>query len=126
MARRRGNQEGSVYRRKDGRWVGSVSIDGKRYERYGNTVWEALEGLEEVKQESRKSSVTSLGDWIEQWLDHMSSDLRPSTLNTYTSTLEVIKRELGDQQLDEVTPLLLTETFSKLKKQGKGARPMGG
>jgi hypothetical protein len=38
MAGRRGNREGSIYRRKDGRWVGAVTeAPGKRSVVYGAT-----------------------------------------------------------------------------------------
>ena len=37
VARRRGRGEGSIYRRKDGRWVGQYEIGGKRRYVYGKT-----------------------------------------------------------------------------------------
>ena len=35
--RRRGRGEGSIYRRKDGRWVGQYEVNGKRRYVYGRT-----------------------------------------------------------------------------------------
>jgi len=36
-ARRRGRGKGSIYRRKDGRWVGQYEVGGKRRYVYGKT-----------------------------------------------------------------------------------------
>jgi hypothetical protein len=36
-ARRRGRGEGSIYRSKDGRWVGQYEVGGKRRYVYGKT-----------------------------------------------------------------------------------------
>ncbi len=38
MARRRGNAEGTIYKRKDGRWEARISLDqGRRKAFYGRT-----------------------------------------------------------------------------------------
>ena len=37
MARKRGQNEGSIYQRKDGKWVGQVSLQGRRLYKYGKT-----------------------------------------------------------------------------------------
>jgi len=34
MAKKRGNNEGTVYKRKDGRWCAQVSLSGKRITKY--------------------------------------------------------------------------------------------
>ena len=43
--RRRGRGEGSIYRRKDGRWVGQYEVNGKRRYVYGRTRKEVAEKL---------------------------------------------------------------------------------
>jgi integrase len=46
MSKRRGHGEGSVYQRKDGRWVASMSLEGrKRKDFYGETKKEVLDQL---------------------------------------------------------------------------------
>ena len=37
MAKKRGQNMGSVYKRKDGRWVGQVTIEGKPHYKYFKT-----------------------------------------------------------------------------------------
>ncbi len=41
MAKRRGNHEGSILERKDGRWVGELTLNGKRLMKYTKTQKEA-------------------------------------------------------------------------------------
>ena len=43
--RRRGREEGSIYRRKDGRWVGQYEVNGKRRYGYGTTRKDVAEKL---------------------------------------------------------------------------------
>ena len=129
MSDQRGKHEGSVYQRNDGRWVGSVSIDGKRFYGYGKTVWEAIEKLEELKREhssaqSHDASSITLEEWVESWLQEIGPDLRPSTLNTYRHTLKPIVAQLAHISLRDVSPRLLSEAFAKLRQSGKGARQL--
>ncbi len=45
MAKRRGNQEGSIYKRKGGLWCVQVSLDNRRLTQYFKTRREAREWL---------------------------------------------------------------------------------
>jgi hypothetical protein len=48
MAKRRGTGEGSIFRRKDGRWVAVLYIDGDKVSRYARTQAKAIEKLHEL------------------------------------------------------------------------------
>jgi hypothetical protein len=37
MAKKRGNNEGTVYKRSDGRWCAQVSLSGRRITKYAKT-----------------------------------------------------------------------------------------
>jgi integrase len=129
MGDRRGKQEGSVYQRKDGRWVASICVDGQRYYRYGQSVWDALEQLEAIKKDAcptsdGPASRITLGEWIDRWLTEISPDIRPSTRNTYRYTLKPISEEIGNVHLNELSSLLLSETFTRIRERGKGARQL--
>jgi hypothetical protein len=52
MGKRR-NGAGSVYQRKDRKWIAAISIDGKRRVAYAATEWEALSKLRELRQVDR-------------------------------------------------------------------------
>lgn len=127
MGKRRKNHEGSVFQRSDGRWVATISCGGHRQYRYGDTVWEALEHLDDLKNEMQPnnqdpSSSITVRDWIARWLAEIAPDIRPSTRNAYEYTLRPISNEIGDVFLGDLTPLLLTETFTKIREPGRGAQ----
>jgi integrase len=48
VAKRRGNKEGTIYKRKDGRWYAQVSVNGQRLTKYGDTQGEVREWLKET------------------------------------------------------------------------------
>ena len=48
MVKKRGQNMGSVYKRKDGRWVGQATIEGKPHYKYFKTQREAREWLKEI------------------------------------------------------------------------------
>jgi len=45
---RRGNNEGCIYYRKDGRWCAQVSLDGRRVTKYGKTQKECRDWIGET------------------------------------------------------------------------------
>ena len=54
---KRANAEGSLYQRKDGRWVAAITGDnGKRVSRYGKTREEAHKKLL-IMQEEKKNGI---------------------------------------------------------------------
>jgi hypothetical protein len=71
---KRGNGEGSVYREAStGRWVGAISLNGKRHRVIGATRAEAAQRL--AKLQEKVSKGLSVGDgnltvaaWMEHWL----------------------------------------------------------
>ena len=81
--RRRGKGEGSIYRRKDGRWVGQYEVNGKRRYVYGRTRKEVAEKLNKALTERDAGLVfdaknLSVGDYLDRWLDTMHGTLAPN------------------------------------------------
>lgn len=61
MAKQRGHGEGSIYQRKDGRWVASITLEGrKRKAFYGKTRREVQEKLR-VAQNEQKQGILATG-----------------------------------------------------------------
>jgi integrase len=127
MPAKRVNGAGSVYQRKDGRWVAAVTLNGRRIERYESTRRAAEARLDDLRMDQRQGTLLptsdlTLSQWVEQWLDLNGSELRPSTLATYRQTLEMVGSEIGDTRLDRVTPLVITQAFQRLQRAGRGRR----
>jgi integrase len=89
MTKRRGNHEGSIYRRADGRWEASVSIgNGKRRRYYARTRQDAARKLHEaLKALSDGLPVTSerqtVEKFLESWLETVKTSVRLRTFLRY-------------------------------------------
>ncbi|NLO85355.1 MAG: tyrosine-type recombinase/integrase [Clostridiales bacterium] len=94
MAKKRGNNEGSVYQRKDGRWAGAYSIGGKQKYIYGKTQDETIKKLREKlasvdKGEFVEPSAMKVSQWLNTWLqEYAKPHLRASTFASHESTVQ--------------------------------------
>jgi len=82
--RKRGRGEGSIYRRKDGRWVGQYEVDGKRRYVYAKTRKEVAGKLRKAMAESDAGMIFDalslrVGDYLDRWLDSIRDTLRRRT-----------------------------------------------
>ncbi len=82
--KRRGRGEGSVYRRKDGRWVGQYEANGKRRYVYGDTRAEVSKKITAAMAERDKGLVfdagnLTLAEYLDLWLDSVRGTVREST-----------------------------------------------
>jgi integrase len=67
-------------------------------------------------------SKVTLREWFDQWFEGL--DVRPSTRRIYKNTTSAVLHEVGSVRLDKLTPLLLITTFTKLARDGMGARQL--
>lgn len=92
---RRGNGEGSVFQRKDGRWVGSASLgyaQGKRQRKhvFGKTRQEVASKLHKVLRGleqgiSPPPDNVTVGRFLTEWLEEsVCSSVRPRTYESYS------------------------------------------
>ncbi len=129
MVRKRSNGAGSVYQRKDGKWVASLARDGRRVVRYASTQRAAHQRLAEmlVELDGRESSSLSAPEvtlemWVQQWMRITAPRLRPSTVRSYEQVLDMVCDEIGHLPLVEVSPLNVTEALASLHEAGRGQR----
>ncbi len=96
MAKRRSNGEGSIRKRKDGRWEGRYTAGfdpttGKQVFKnvLGKTQNEVKEKLKKALEESQKLDYTRTGkytvsQWMEEWFENVCKiKVRPSSHQTY-------------------------------------------
>ncbi len=126
-ARRNANGEGTVYRRKDGRWEASAYILGpggtrRRVSVYAATRREALALLAEKTATSRKglptrTRIPTLADYLTWWLTEIQAPrVRPSTLELLRSTVNVhLIPGLGRIQLDKLAVADVRRFVTKLQ-----------
>ena len=116
MGSRRAAGEGSVHRRKQGGWQGSITVStagGKRQRKtvYGLTQREVLDKLAAIRRALEAglpvgtSRPVTLGEYLDSWLrDTLPMSVRPSTAESYASlTRQHLIPGLGHHRLDALT-----------------------
>lgn len=97
---RRGKNEGSIFRRKDGLWGASLDlgyINGKRKRKtvYARTRKEAAEKLQELRKQidqgvNLATQRQSVGEFLSYWLEnHVQGALAPKTAARYEQTIRL-------------------------------------
>lgn len=115
MSRKRGNGEGSIYRRKDGRWVGQYLVytaEGPKYRYlYGKTRTDVSKRLTKAMADRDGGVVfdagkLTLGEYLERWLsDSLKGTVRASTCERHEINVRVhINPALGRVLLKALTP----------------------
>ena len=88
MARKRGNNEGTIYKRKDGRWCAQVSLSGRRITKYAKTQKECRDWVKQISNKIEHGltfdgTQLSLERFMESWLAGKDLSLRPNTVRNY-------------------------------------------
>src|SRR3954447_15771398 len=107
----RKNGEGTLFKRKDGRWQASfVPEHGKRLYFYGKTQAEALEKLRKAQHEEKKGVLSTgpkqrLGDYLTQWLEDVyKPTVRLSSYMNYKAVIHThLVPELGHLFIQKLT-----------------------
>lgn len=131
---RRGRGEGSIYKGKDGRWVGRASLgyglDGKRRRKivYAETKSEAAEklraelGKSDAGQSADGTRLT-IAEFLDYWIEHSAkATVRPSTLEGYRDIVAEIKTGIGSVKLAKLTPTRVQAYYGALTDAGRSAR----
>jgi integrase len=126
LAKRRGNNEGSIYLRRDGRWAAALSLPGRRrLTFYGQTREEVRRKLaaavraNDLKELPDARGLT-LGDFLDQWLEEVAKpSVRPWTFEGYeVHVRRHVKPLLGHIPLDKVEPLHIQTLMNRKLREG--------
>ncbi len=130
--RRRGNNEGSIKKRRDGRWEAQYSVkrptDGKTVRRsvYGKSRQEVQEKLQEIlvsihQDEYIEPSRITVEQWLHQWLRVYCLSLKKnSTCTGYEDEIKLhIVPYLGSIRLQDLKPQQVQLAVNALVQQGK-------
>jgi integrase len=125
---KRGWGEGSIYRRKDGRWVGQYEVGGKRRYIYGKTRKEVAGKLTRAMAD-RDAGMTfdagslRVGDYLDRWLDSIRDTLRRRTWIRHEEIVRLhLKPYLGGIKLDRVNPLQVQSLYRSKLDSGLSPR----
>jgi integrase len=125
MTARRGNGEGSIRKRADGKWEARVRLAGKQRSVYGKTRAEVQRKLKTLIADADKgvlppSEKLTLAEHVERWLqDVVKHSVRPRTYRGYG---ELMRRyalpTLGDVRLTQLQPPHVQQLYGELLERG--------
>jgi integrase len=128
MAKKRGQNEGSIYKRKNGLWVGQITIGAKREYMYFKTQREVREWLK-LKQSQIDAGVdlakadTTIAEYLKEWLSTKAMEIRPKTHDQY---LGVVARHInpiiGQVKLKDLRPDQIQVLYNRKLREGASPR----
>ncbi len=127
MAKRRTNQEGSIWKDKN-KWRAAVVVDGKRLTSNFNTKTECSTWIKETQAQIergmtyKKANVT-LGEFIEKWLEIHKTTIAPKTALQYEQLIRsYIKPQMGKIKLRELRLDRVEAHYVALQENGLSPR----
>jgi integrase len=131
---KRANGEGSIYQRKDGKWMGSLTISrnnsGKSTRRtvYGATKEEVAAKMDSIKHEIiagayvEPESIT-VQQWINYWLiSYKKNKVKPRTYDSYESLAKInLYPNIGQKNLQKLSIKDIQELYNKKYEEGLSA-----
>jgi integrase len=131
---KRGQNEGSIHKRPDGRWVAVVSLgyrDGKRARKYlyGATRREVQEKLTKTLRDQQQGlpivpDRQTVAEFVEHWLESVARHrIRATTHATYASIIRNhIVPSIGGVRLSRLTPQQVSSLYESLLAKGLAPR----
>lgn len=132
--RKRGQGEGNIYERSDGRWAARVSVgyrNGKRARRwvYGKTRADVADKLRSVIQAHQQGILASparqtVGQFLAAWLEDCAKEkLRPKTFASYADMVRLhVSPHIGRVPVQKLAPQHVQIWLNDLRASGLSAR----
>lgn len=125
---RRGKGEGSIVRRKDGRWAAFVTVgygaDGRQIKRwvYGKTRREVAEKLAKLLPKAgsgiiRDPARLTVGDWIQRFAESRAREVRPTTAIHYPKYIRYLE-PIHRIRLLHLQPVQIKAAYDALAERG--------
>ena len=128
MAKKRGNNEGSIHKRPNGTWRAQVSLSGTRLSFAADTRAECQIWIKKTINQidnglTLDGAQTKLQDYLPSWLTSIKSSLRLRTWEQYTQIAEHhILPTLGPVKLKDLRPDVIQRFYTTKLDQGTGDR----
>ncbi len=123
--KRRGYGEGTIYQRKDGRWVATVTTEGrKRKSFYGKTRKDVQEQLKIALREQQQGTLITtpqqtVEQFLTQWLESHRLVVRIRTYERYEQFVRLhLVPNLGHVQLQKLAVQHVKKLYIDLEKKG--------
>jgi len=122
---KRANHEGTFTKRKDGKWMGRIQIDGKRYCFYGSTRNEVSKKVEEAKSRHNSGAEIqpnnyTVEEWASFWLNnYIKLQVRENTfLKHVTNVNKHILPTLGEIPLQKLSIIHIQQLIKQKLEAG--------
>lgn len=128
MAKKRGNNEGTIYQRPDGTYRAQISLEGQRLSHSAETHKECLDWVRKISQQvddglTYKGAKTTLEEFMQEWLTMKSTVVRPGTIRQYRQLArDYILPYLGKKRLLKIRPDLIQMLYNKHTSNGVSPR----
>ncbi len=131
---KRGHNEGTIYKREDGRWVASVTVGyegGKRKRKsfYGDTRKEVQDKLTKALRDRQQGLPLAderqlLGIYLDRWLEEVAKPtIRAKTYRSYAQLVRLhLKPDLGHIPLAKLGPQDVQEFLNRKRQVGLSSR----
>jgi integrase len=122
---RRSNGEGSIYKRKDGRWTAQYIVDGQRKFILGKTQSEVKTKLREAFNDLENGIIVNndltLGEWMINWLEQYAKpSIRQSTYISYETYVRAhINPVIGQIKMKSLSVDTFQRFFNDKTKLGR-------
>ncbi|MEO8541356.1 MAG: tyrosine-type recombinase/integrase [bacterium] len=121
---RRGNYEGTIRQRPDGKWEGAVQINGRRYWIRAISQAETRRGLADLRQKHATGELVppsrlSVAQHLDTWLSVTVAGLRPKTQADYAWVCrQFLVPAFGHVPLQRLTPVMVARQFTEWNAAG--------
>lgn len=125
MSSRRGNSEGNIRKRPDGRWEARISLpDGERKSFYGRTRQEVAHRLAQARHDVDSGlpmldERQTVGQYLESWIESVKPQIRLSSWRRYGDYVRVhLVPGLGKIPLAKLTPQHIQLFYARKLAEG--------
>ena len=136
MGKKKANGEGSITKRKDGRYMGRYTVESKRKAVYGDSFEEVRQKLNEILNEIAKGAYVepnkySVEKWLREWLElYALPTVKRSTYISYEGYVRIhLVPEIGQIKLTSLSTRDLQKFFKEKagteEKKGLARRRCG-
>lgn len=128
MATKRGNKEGTIYKKSNGKWRAQLSLGGRRLSFTASTHAEARDWLRTTSNQidvglTFKASKITFGEFLNEWLASVRQRRAVTTAYSYEQlTRTYIQPALGKIKLRELSPTIIQHFYNSRVSEGTGLR----
>ena len=119
MAKKRGNNEGSIHKRKSGSWRAQITLNGKRLSYTGKTKQDCMRWLRKMQDQielglTYENTQITFEEFSREWITSVEPRVRFSTVKQYNQILKQhILPRIGKMKLVHLKPIDIQKLYNE-------------